>query len=79
MFQQHLTSKGHMAAAKRHGILDDTLKQLKSVVAASSIPAQQEETETHAQRLARFQQVWQWQLAADSARLLWSSDLLSAE
>lgn len=58
VFQQHLTSKAHMASAKRHGISEDQLKQLDRVVPAYTVrPRAAEGTETHAQRIERFQQV----------------------
>lgn len=56
-FKDHLTSKAHVASAKRQGMGDDELRQLENVVAASSVQAHVEDTETHMQRLERFQQV----------------------
>lgn len=52
-----MKSKAHLAAAKRHGLLSDPLEQLDSVVAAATCRHETEETETHRERVERFQQV----------------------
>lgn len=54
-----MKSKAHLAAAKRHGVLNDPMEQLESIVAASSQRPEAEESETHRERVERFRQVWE--------------------
>lgn len=52
-----MKSKAHLAAAKRHGVFNDPLGQLDSVVVAALYRHDTEETETHRERVERFRQV----------------------